>query len=83
MCEATVRHDQSDHTVVEQVMHNLSTAIDELEVILATRKLSGPVIDGLQAARDNLEGPRSELLEALSRLPRRDESTIHAQGPGL
>lgn len=69
MCDTTIRHDQDDHSVIETAMHNASTLIDELDVILAVRSLPQMVTGPLRNAGEELVGVREHLLTALALLP--------------
>lgn len=70
MCTSNIRHEDDNHTVIEQLMHNASTAIDETEVILAVRDLPDRVHAKLDDALEHLAESRQRLLEALEELPR-------------
>ena len=70
ICESTIRHGQDNYTVIEQVMHNASTALDELEVVRAIRVLPERVASSLLAAMDNFLAARNALIDALDALPK-------------
>lgn len=73
MCQPTIRHELSDHDIVEQLMHSAATLVDETEVVLATRVLPLPVADALRQIADAATDARGEALTALENLPKRDE----------
>lgn len=69
MCDTTIRHDLDDHSVVETAMHNASTLVDELDVILAVRSLPKFAADAVRNATGELVSVREHLLTALTLLP--------------
>jgi len=72
MCTTTINYADPLDVIVEQIMHNVSTAMDETEVLIATRAVSMGFKDRLLAAVGNLFEGRDHLLSALGSLPKPD-----------
>lgn len=72
MCNSNVHQGAALIEVIATISHNLSTIVDDLDILRATRVLGGRQVQILEEAREKSIRARDVLYMALDELPKVD-----------